>query len=274
MHKVLKIFLLVIVVLSSVTCWSQTDIHPDIQKYVREGLDYALELKQYNPKDLIIVQIAGSDKFYLINKFNEDFLEVNEVVPPEFLNIQEKNIEMAKDSVVGILWVKKKKFDAINISKPIQSFSSLKWKFDNVRFVELNANIDKIYASEAKILLDIEKEEHINNLKIEYPDIEIVKFTNGEGLGFIMPDVGIILSNPIVYPLEAKQNGIQGVVEIGYVVTKNGSIEDIKVFSGLGYGCTEAVIDALYGFEEQLKETQYSVDRDFYIETEVPFTLQ
>ena len=46
----------------------------------------------------------------------------------------------------------------------------------------------------------------------------------------------------ISYPEEAKKNKIKGVVAISYVVEKDGSVSDIKVRRGLGYGCDEEAI--------------------------------
>jgi periplasmic protein TonB len=43
----------------------------------------------------------------------------------------------------------------------------------------------------------------------------------------------------IVYPKIASQNGIKGVVYVGFVVEKDGSIDQIKILHGIGGGCDE-----------------------------------
>ncbi|MCZ4244198.1 energy transducer TonB [Pedobacter punctiformis] len=41
------------------------------------------------------------------------------------------------------------------------------------------------------------------------------------------------------YPSQAQEDGIQGKVFISFVVEKDGSITDVKVVKGIGYGCDE-----------------------------------
>lgn len=45
-----------------------------------------------------------------------------------------------------------------------------------------------------------------------------------------------------VYPAEAKENGIQGRAYVTFMVMKDGSISNIKVVRGPGYGCNEEAI--------------------------------
>jgi TonB family protein len=44
------------------------------------------------------------------------------------------------------------------------------------------------------------------------------------------------------YPTEAKEKGIQGRLYVSFLVNTDGSISDIKVVRGLGYGCDEEAI--------------------------------
>jgi len=47
------------------------------------------------------------------------------------------------------------------------------------------------------------------------------------------------------YPADARKNGIQGRVYLTFVVEKDGSLSDIKVARGLGYGCDEEAVRAV-----------------------------
>lgn len=48
--------------------------------------------------------------------------------------------------------------------------------------------------------------------------------------------------NEMRYPLEARQKGVEGRVDVEFVVDKDGSLSDVKVINGIGAGCdTEAV---------------------------------
>ncbi len=44
------------------------------------------------------------------------------------------------------------------------------------------------------------------------------------------------------YPEVARDNNIQGKVYVSFVVSKDGSLKDIKILRGIGYGCDEEVI--------------------------------
>jgi len=46
----------------------------------------------------------------------------------------------------------------------------------------------------------------------------------------------------IRYPLAAKSNGIQGIVYVTFVISKNGSVKDVKLLRGIGGGCDEEAI--------------------------------
>jgi periplasmic protein TonB len=47
------------------------------------------------------------------------------------------------------------------------------------------------------------------------------------------------LSKNIVYPNVARENGIEGIVYIGFVVSKDGTIRDVHFKRGIGGGCNE-----------------------------------
>ena len=44
------------------------------------------------------------------------------------------------------------------------------------------------------------------------------------------------------YPAIARENGIEGVVYVGFVVGKDGSIRDVQVKRGIAGGCNEEAI--------------------------------
>lgn len=50
------------------------------------------------------------------------------------------------------------------------------------------------------------------------------------------------IHNNLKYPMEARENGIQGRVFVGFVVEKDGSISNVKVLSGIGGGCDEEAV--------------------------------
>ena len=65
---------------------------------------------------------------------------------------------------------------------------------------------------------------------------QMPQFQGGpEGLG------SFIRSN-LSYPREALDNNIQGVVVASFIVEKDGSVSNIEIIKGLGYGCDQEVI--------------------------------
>ncbi|CAA9276965.1 MAG: Ferric siderophore transport system, periplasmic binding protein TonB [uncultured Cytophagales bacterium] len=47
------------------------------------------------------------------------------------------------------------------------------------------------------------------------------------------------LAGTLRYPAAARDANVQGTVFVGFVVTRTGSISDVTVLKGIGYGCNE-----------------------------------
>jgi TonB family protein len=50
------------------------------------------------------------------------------------------------------------------------------------------------------------------------------------------------LKDSLVYPIDAKQNRIEGIVKVNFIIMSNGEIRNPKVISGLGMGCDEEAL--------------------------------
>jgi protein TonB len=84
-----------------------------------------------------------------------------------------------------------------------------------VSFTEINAQVkDKVKKDKA----------------IEYVD-KMPEYPGGE------MEMLLFLSQNIKYPKKAQLKNIEGKVEIGFVVTENGSIKNIKILKEIGDGC-------------------------------------
>lgn len=53
------------------------------------------------------------------------------------------------------------------------------------------------------------------------------------------------VENNFIYPESAKSNSVEGNVIIEFIIAEEGSPTDIKIVSGLGYGCDEVVINLI-----------------------------
>lgn len=54
------------------------------------------------------------------------------------------------------------------------------------------------------------------------------------------------LQNKVLYPDEARENEIEGIVKIKAFINKNGDVTSSEVVEGIGYGCDEAARIAVY----------------------------
>src|SRR5690606_24888467 len=52
-------------------------------------------------------------------------------------------------------------------------------------------------------------------------------------------------SSNLKYPVRARENNIEGKVMVAFIVNKDGTIRDIKVRQGIGYGCDEEAVRVL-----------------------------
>ncbi len=64
------------------------------------------------------------------------------------------------------------------------------------------------------------------------------------------------LRENINYPTEAIEKNIKGRVIIGFVINKDGSISDIKIVKGIGYGCDEEAIRLVKNFPKFIPGTK------------------
>jgi len=53
------------------------------------------------------------------------------------------------------------------------------------------------------------------------------------------------IKKKIIYPAKSIENNIEGEVEIGFSIQKDGSFFNYQVIKGIGYGCDEAVINTI-----------------------------
>lgn len=94
--------------------------------------------------------------------------------------------------------------------------------------------------------------------KNQETDIPVIDFVDTEDTTAIisivekMPEfpggeekLNLYIRKSIKYPDSAKVNEIKGNVYIGFVVEKDGSISNIELLRGIGYGCDEIALNAI-----------------------------
>lgn len=89
----------------------------------------------------------------------------------------------------------------------------------------------------------------------------------------------------VMYPLEARQNGIQGQVVVSFVVEKDGSLSYLRVLKDIGGGCGQAVLDVIQLMNEasirwvpgvnqgDTVRTRFTLPVKFELKEAPPYTL-
>lgn len=103
---------------------------------------------------------------------------------------------------------------------------------------EETANNNKVKSTEEKSVPPIVKEESYDDDPAYYSDAEVMPAPQG-GMAE--------LQKKLIYPTYAKDNGIEGTVEVRAFIDQNGDVKIAEVMKGIGYGCDDvARITILY----------------------------
>ena len=77
----------------------------------------------------------------------------------------------------------------------------------------------------------------------------------------------------IRYPAEALKAGIEGMVYLSFVVRKDGSVTDVKVMKGLGYGCDEEAMRVVKSFPKFVPALLHGKNVSFRLNLPIRFRL-
>jgi TonB family protein len=91
--------------------------------------------------------------------------------------------------------------------------------------------------------------EEIRSVRQKAIDKELIRpeFKGG------IPALRQFLSDNLVYPEKAQKNGIQGKTLVGFIVEKDGSVNDIQVIEGFDPDCDQAAVDVVKATSGQWK---------------------
>lgn len=257
--------LLIFVVLGALLprySWSQSSLASKLNEKVIEGLVYVLDQKKSSPDDILLVRTITSKKFYLVTDYMDSYIEGKQIAQFDYTKFVDTTTRIDKDSVYDILWIKKKKYLTLLLSD-----SSIPFKKMSKRFTD--STIDSLKA-EIKNLLDQAYFERMNQ---KYEKLKIIMAKRfSEGLSQIFKDPDIIRVR-VHYPEQARMNETQGQVEIAFVLTTSGEIDDIYVLQKLGDGCTQSVIDSIKELGNRLRTTNYTSDKNILFVFATDFIL-
>ena len=250
--------------LLSLTGWAQTVSEQKIKVKIKEGLNYVLEEQRNNPEDLLIVVSKNSNSFYMVGGTDSMSLITKEVTPPDLANVSEYQTMISKDSVIDFIWVKGKTFQTLRMGDSQIPFRKLKKRF----------SCEKIELLQTDIYV-LNEHKYIEEITLKHGELVICKTTDlNKAVALITSNQNIFMPTLTVnYPVVARENNISGVTRIGFVITKNGTIDDIHVFQRLGGGCTESLISTVNSMSNQLIQKGYNNSKTYYIELTFSFIL-
>lgn len=106
--------------------------------------------------------------------------------------------------------------------------------------IELAATVQDNQQNKTKATSEKSNEGNSDNEVYIIPDVE-PSFEGGEN-GLYQ-----YLTENIVYPSEARDNGIVGKVYVSFTVEKDGSVSDVNIMRDIGYGCGEEGVRVVRG---------------------------
>jgi protein TonB len=95
--------------------------------------------------------------------------------------------------------------------------------------------------------LIINQSKNDSTLKSEHQEIvytvveEMPKYVGGED------ELMKYLSKNVVYPLDARKNGVTGRVYVNFVINSEGKVTNAKILRGIGSGCDEEALRIVNG---------------------------
>lgn len=67
------------------------------------------------------------------------------------------------------------------------------------------------------------------------------------------------LGETIEYPRHARDNGIEGIVYVSFIINTDGTISDATAVRGIGYGCDEEAVRAIMSMKNGYQENKMPI---------------
>ncbi|MEJ5089703.1 energy transducer TonB [Sphingobacterium faecium] len=138
----------------------------------------------------------------------------------------------------------------IHKGKPVRVAFTLPIKIDHVKFPAPKVTKDQVSDdSNQEIVLQSSstvQEDSNPGPNTIFTAVE-VKPNPPQGMGEFMKYIGAHYS----YPAEALKNGINGVIEVSFIVEKDGSLSNVEIKKDLKYGTGQAAVDVIKNYPEK-----------------------
>ncbi len=136
---------------------------------------------------------------------------------------------------------------------------------------------------EIELSLDVEVTEESSLEEVVYEEVEIMEEVAEEIFQFVEqspePVGGLkafyaYIAKNLTYPAQARRSRVEGKVYLQFVVRKDGSITDIKVLKGIGFGCDKEAIKVLESAPKWKPGKQRGVPVNVHMSIPIIFLLK
>jgi TonB family protein len=183
-------------------------------------------------QDLVLLPTLGQEEIKVLPRFSNDKSELLRLLQEKFV-VTEKDKKICES--IDLKFTVGKDGSLSKFASSINSNTELLEQLISI-IISLGtwhpAFNEKNIAVESTVSI---------NIPLEVDEIFTAVEQNPEFIGGQKAMYNFINDN-IKYPFEAQRNDISGRVFLKFVVEKDGSIGDVKVWKGLGYGCDEEAV--------------------------------
>jgi len=271
MKKLIVITLLIFLINPNLNS-QNIDFRKKIQLKVKESFNYIYQQVETNSSDIVIIKTNSYPNYFYVVSVEDSIIKTKEVILPHHTKYKEDFVKIEQDSITDVFWIKKNRFQNLILKDFKNPFKiSKRFQYEMISTIQKEINI--LEQQEIQYQKDLDAQSYYSMIKEKYSDLEWMNFETIQEGFTKSTNSNIKLSSSIIYPQMARETETQGVVRIGYVLTKDCQAEDFFVFKDLPYGCTEAVIKTIKEASNKLIEQNIICQKNYYIEGNFRFIL-
>jgi protein TonB len=136
-----------------------------------------------------------------------------------------------------------------------------------LEITEIDIDVKQPLALDQPILWDVDTVLDEPDIPILHPGI-MPEYPGG------LKKLYSFIAKGIRYPDPARRAGIQGTVHVQFIVRKDGTITDLEILRGIGFGCDEEALRVLKQMEDWMPGMQMNRPISVIMRIPIIFTLK